>query len=75
LIAQAVEQQQEGEKIHDYRLCDERPSSNGLRMIKSMSKVWWDQMHFAINRLEIYKKKNMTLKPDVECGRIFIKDS
>jgi hypothetical protein len=54
LIAEAVEQQQEGEKIHNDRLCDERPSSDGLGMIERMSEDWWDQIHFAINMLEIY---------------------
>jgi len=54
LIAEAVEQQQEGEKIHNDRLCDERPSSDGLGMIKRMSEDWWDQIHFAIYMLKIY---------------------
>jgi hypothetical protein len=44
LIAEAMEQQQEGEKIHNDRLCDERPSFDGLRVIKRTSEDWWDQM-------------------------------
>jgi hypothetical protein len=49
-----MEQQQEGEKIHNDRLCDELPSFDGLRVIKRTSEDWWGQMHFALNRMEIY---------------------